>query len=405
MSQPFPDLNLALPDTVPVAAAPAHLVSWGLGVESSAYLTEVLSDPDFYGVDPARMIVLHAVVGNEWEQTYLDAEQFILPLLADRGVRTVQLARGGPLESDGIVILDDSTRPQRIQRDCPWPLGEESRVTGTVPQLSHRRCSLKFKGWPLDQWIAANLAGQSYEHIIGYSAEEEKRAKRDLVYATETRTSVHPLIRWGWTREACLARLFSEFGVIFQKSACVFCPYAGGKSLDMTLKRMRENPDEAATALVLEAPAIALNPNSKLFGEYSLAERLTADGNTLALDLAHARLAGQPWSVYEVRRLFFPARDKDTKQPIPTRKGTSWRSVRSLFTGTDDDARGWLTGAGPVDEDGRVWLRRQHEFDCYPRAEHFLVATTAGIQPKARTSFAEHWQRITGDDTLQAHAS
>jgi len=37
---------------------------------------------------------------------------------------------------------------------------------------------------------------------------------------------------------------------------------------------MRANPDEAATALLLEAPAMALNPNSRLNGARSLRQRL-----------------------------------------------------------------------------------------------------------------------------------
>lgn len=396
--------TLALPLELPhrgntADADPLHVVSWGLGVESSAYLVEVLSDPDRHGIDPSTMIVLHAVVGSEWAQTYSDAEQFLLPLLADRGIRTVQLARGGPRESDGIVVLDDTTRPQRLHRRGPWTLAEESKLSGTVPQLSHRRCSLKFKGWPLDTWISANLGDRPYEHVIGYSVEELTRAKRDLVYATATRSPSHPLIRWGWTRDACSARLLAEFGVVFSKSACLFCPYSGGRSLNSTLSRMRDSPDEAATALLLEAPAIALNPRSKLFGTHSLLERLIADGNTSAVDLFHARLAHQQWSVYEVRRLHFAARDKVSGLPDPARKGTSWRSVRALHTGTELQARARLAERGYADDEGRIWLRQDLP-DVYPQAEHFLVATTAGIAPKARPSFEKQWQRNRGEDVL-----
>ncbi len=128
-------------------------------------------------------------------------------------------------------------------------------------------------------------------------------------------------------------------------------------------------------------------------------ERLVADGNTLAVDLFHARLAQQPWSVYEVRRLHFAARDKESGLPDPTRKGTSWRSVRTLHTGTELEARTWLAGRGYADDDERLWLRQDLP-DVYPRAEHFLVATTAGIAPKARPSFEQQWQRICGEDTL-----
>lgn len=71
------------------------VVSWGAGVESSAYLTEVLTDPDRHGVILENMVVLHAVVGSEFDDTLRYSQRFILPLLADRGVRLVQLSRRG----------------------------------------------------------------------------------------------------------------------------------------------------------------------------------------------------------------------------------------------------------------------------------------------------------------------
>ncbi|RLK58465.1 hypothetical protein [Actinokineospora cianjurensis] len=377
-----------------ITPAPAHLVSWGLGVESSAYLTEVLSSPERYGIDFARMVVIHAVVGGEWNSTIIDAERFLLPMLAERGVRTVQIARGGPRDADGIVVLDDSRHPAMIHRRGPWTLEDESERSGTVPQLSHRRCSLKFKGWVLDQWIARFVGRQRYEHVIGYSVDELTRAKRDLVYATATRTPSHPLIEWGWTRAACSARLMAEFGVIWKKSACVFCPYSGGRSLESTMRRMWENPEEAVIALMLEAPAMMLNPNSKLYGTHSLLDRLIEDGNTAAIELFHRRLEARPWSVYDVRRVYFPAKDD------PMRKGTAWRSVKPLFTGNAHQARALLRAndAGrPVGPDGRLWLRHQDEFATYPKAERFLVATVAGVREKERVNFTAQWQRITGE--------
>ncbi|MFI5593488.1 hypothetical protein ACIA5G_51265 [Amycolatopsis sp. NPDC051758] len=66
-------LALDLPDAS-TPGRPVHLVSWGLGVESTAYLVEVLTSQEHYGLDLADLIVLHAVVGSEWRSTLADAE-------------------------------------------------------------------------------------------------------------------------------------------------------------------------------------------------------------------------------------------------------------------------------------------------------------------------------------------
>jgi hypothetical protein len=179
--------------------------------------------------------------------------------------------------------------------------------------------------------------------------------------------------------------------VLWPKSACVFCPYAGGASLPDTLARMRAHPDEAATALLLEAPAVALNPRSRLYGTHSLADRLTADGNTAALDLFVHQLSRRMWSVYDVRRIHLPAAGD------PTRRGSSWRAVTPLHTGSPQQAAAWLRQHAPtaVDADGRAWIRHP-DHTGYPQIEHFQVATLAGIAAKARPGFDTLWQRLTG---------
>ena len=78
--------------------------------------------------------------------------------------------------------------------------------------------------------------------------------------------------------------------------------------------------------------------------------------------------------------------------------GGRWSPV----TGAAAAARAWLTRlTGQLgDGDGWVWLRRQEEFPCYPKAECFLVPTVAGIEPKARRQFAAQWAHVCGQDTL-----
>ncbi|WP_158894603.1 hypothetical protein [Amycolatopsis anabasis] len=177
---------------------PLHIVSWGAGGESSAYLTEVLTEPDKHGVNPSNIVVLHAVVGSEFDDTLRDSQRFILPLLRDRGVRLVQLARRGPLERDGIEILDDTTTPRVMHHKGPWTLAQHNEANGITPQLSDRKCSLRFKGFVLDRFILTEFPGREYTHVIGYNRDERSRAEKDDVYATQTRDPVHPLIEWNW---------------------------------------------------------------------------------------------------------------------------------------------------------------------------------------------------------------
>ncbi|MFJ1767994.1 hypothetical protein ACIOD2_47295 [Amycolatopsis sp. NPDC088138] len=101
---------------------PLDLVSGGSGVESSIYLTEILTHPARHDVDPENLVVLHAVVGSEFTDTLTLSQGFILPLLADRGVRLVQLSRRGRHERDGIEIPDDSTTPKVMHHTGSWTL-------------------------------------------------------------------------------------------------------------------------------------------------------------------------------------------------------------------------------------------------------------------------------------------
>lgn len=100
---------------------------------------------------------------NEAQQRGREAQQ------RGRWVRLVQIARGGPFESDGIEILDDSRAPTRLHQAGPWRLSDELRLSGTVPMVAQgrRTCSVKFKGSVIDRFIAADLQGRPYRHLLG----------------------------------------------------------------------------------------------------------------------------------------------------------------------------------------------------------------------------------------------
>src|SRR5947209_19364473 len=90
------------------------LFSNGLGVESVAILLRWLLEPDTSDFPLDLLVVVTAMVGAEWPDTASDFDRYILPLFRLHRVRFVQIARGGHLEEDGIVVLDGSGCPERL---------------------------------------------------------------------------------------------------------------------------------------------------------------------------------------------------------------------------------------------------------------------------------------------------
>ncbi|UJW32513.1 hypothetical protein L3Q67_01620 [Saccharothrix sp. AJ9571] len=148
------------------------------------------------------------------------------------------------------------------------------------------------------------------------------------------------------------------------------------------MHRMRQYPDSAVEALLTEYRALFFNPRSKLFGAHSLHERLIEHGVLEALDRFERYLDRAQWTVYDVRRLFFP------REGDPARKGPGWRSTRALFTGTPAQAHQWMRihADTEVDDGGRMWLRRQDPAVPYPKVEHFIGTCLAGTADKERRS-------------------
>ncbi len=400
---------LALPGLEPPSpprfdGPPPVIVSWGLGRDSSTILALALGDPrtqpmyQGLGYDPARMIVVHAVTGDEWDDTLADAQRHILPLLREHGVRLVQVARGGPFEADGIEVLDDSRSPTRLHKAGPWRLSDELRLSGTVPMVARgrRTCSVKFKGSVIDRFIAADLQGLPYRHVLGFNADEGDRVLRDQTYTSATRVPEYPLITWGYGTADCVALLRGRFGVTWKKSYCAQCPFPGNiGGLPGHLERLRVFPERAAEVLMLEHVALALNPNSRLFGTTTLHSHVVADRNTGALAAFRRAQAAGGWSVYQVRRILWPRGEEHLKGP-------AWRSVRTVaVAGSRADALRELErraaergGMVEVDEHRipRAWQLRRGE--KYPTREAFDVVAPTVVVDKARPEFAGAWRAL-----------
>ncbi|MFJ2745267.1 hypothetical protein ACIO3O_37045 [Streptomyces sp. NPDC087440] len=434
------------------------VLSWGLGADSTAVLLMYLAAPHRYGLrrDLSDLVVVHAVTGDEWPDSLDYANRLVLPLLRKARVRLVQVARGGPEDADGVVVLEDSRAPRRVFAQGPWRLSDELRAAGTVPQLARgkRLCSIKFKGWCLDQWAAAEFGVDSFRRTIGYHAGELGRAEDDSAIQRRLNAEAgrticepyYPLILWGMERAAVEAYVLGLLGEPIRKSYCAQCPFSGVcASREAHEERLRAHPHIAADVLRMEYVSQALNERVALYGTTSLRKRLTEDGrNSAVLEAFDVSLEQAPHAVYEVRRIYHAARTDDCKawhgkacrspqwwcrEPRTEKcveghpagrwepwcggsagcrgeagKGQAWRSVRTVYEGTRAGAQLRLGELGR--EQGAAVVRGEHsgiervhyleQGPGYPAVSGFLVAAPAGVQDKQRPKFEERWALVSG---------
>jgi hypothetical protein len=393
------------PTTEPRELMP-YVWSYGMGAESTAAIFRMLSNPaarpDTISPDFSNLVVVIAQTGDEWSTTGRLVQQFMLPLLRNRNVRLVEVARRGPTKRDGFAVLQDTRQPYRLHLDGVYKLSRENRVTGTMPQLGGvRKCSQKAKGAPQDMWRANEFGDRPYIHAIGFNANEYTRITRDSAYSMGgQRIPTYPVHEWGWSRQDCIDYLYRKLGVVWPKSCCRHCPYAGNKpGWPEQLARFATLPVEAAEHVIDEYACLALNPRSGLFGPgKSLITRLQRDQVTEPISLAVKRMKSMPCAIYRVRRLYYG-------------RATAARSVdrvllggyRTVHTALAEVARlldvpltrneqivGAPAHAGDLDRYRRLWLRRRSDV-AYPTLEEFYVAAPAQAMDKAPERFEEAW--------------
>jgi hypothetical protein len=364
------------------------VLSFGMGVDSAAILLRWLEDPTSRDFELDNLVVITAMVGNEFSGTGRLVEQHILPRLRKHNVRFIQVARAGLLQKDGVKVLSDSAQTDKLYIKGAYKLSDELTSAGTVPQYAsgRRRCSMKAKGWPLDLWIEAEMNGREFRHVMGFNADEMRRVERDRSYSSAERHSEYPLVEWGWGRQACEDYLENLVGEKWLKSCCTFCPFAGGKKSH--LERLGKNPEAATEALALEHVSLALNPRMTLFsGGKSLAESFRTNGDQDILDAFDTHLDTQEWAVYQIRRVY-------------SSKGNARRSVRvqTARNLTRTVAEATLTEmakkAGCTIENtagsNRFYVHRR-EVDVYPAVEEFFVACPSCVKDKERKNFDKAW--------------
>lgn len=394
-------------DTAPAGHAQQPVVlSYGLGVDSTAILLRWLTDPTSRDFDLDQLTVVTAMTGDEWPQTGVDVRDHVLPLLRRHQVRYVQVARGGRSAAvDGVTVLSDTRNPNELHLAGDYTLSQEMLATGTIPQAGGvRKCSIRSKAEPLEHTISQVTGGRPYRHVLGFEAGEPTRAAKDATYNTSLRTGEYPLVEWGWDRQACIDFIRGVTGVTWTKSACSYCVFAmtnkAGRAA--TLTKYADSPNIGAGALFMEHVALALNPAQGLIAGERAVDAVREAGHQHVIDALEEQLAGTEHAIYEVRRILRPRAGDVTKL------GNASRSVRRLATGSRDALDNELKRLAQhrqleleTTDDGhtRAWAHRRST--SFPTREQFLVVAPAVVDNKQLPKFESWWADLDAEAELE----
>jgi hypothetical protein len=379
-----------------------------MGVDSTAILLRWLLEPASRPCSLDQLVIVTAQTGDEWAQTRDAVEAHVLPLVREAGVRMIQVARsqrhvrkGG----EGVVVLNDSCFPQRLYTEGAFSLSDELRSAGTVPQVGGSRlCSVHSKGDCLDPVLDRLFGDRPFTHVLGFEANEIRRAERDARYNTLQRTGSYPLVEWAWTRDDAISYIKAATGGgDIPKSACYFCPFAlsNKTSRAHTLQRYQHDPAQAAQALMIEHTSLALNRFQGLVGDKRLIDFITAlDDPTPILTAFHTTLQGSPHAVYRIRRIY---REDSTRPGVKGKRVD--RAVQRLAVGDRSTMRDLARTLGDEQEtDGlieRIYRRRRAE--VYPTVEEFVVAAPAVVNDKQSMHFDRWWDQFTASTESRQH--
>ena len=212
IDRPAPALGPRDIDYIRVAEPAPVVLAYGIGVDSTALLIELESR----GTPPD--LVITGDPGVEKPETYA-YQEMMAAWMAARGIRyeTVRYT------------------PRRFKHWPPYyDLLANVLTNATLPSISLGRhsCSLKWKVAPQDAflktWAPAKAAwarGQKVVRLIGYDASpaDTRRYTHASTIADDLFECRYPLREWGWTRDACIARIEAAGLPVPSKSSCFIC--------------------------------------------------------------------------------------------------------------------------------------------------------------------------------------
>jgi hypothetical protein len=331
--------------------------------------------------------VITAHTGDEFEQTLRDVEEVVLPALRRHRVWFIQVGRSQrktTASGQGVIVLDDSTQPERLHRHG-YKLSDEMLSAGTLPQVGGARvCSIHAKANCLEPVIASVTAGRRYRHALGFEAGETSRAAKDSLFNTERRTGWYPPLDWGWDRARRLEFIAETAHRQWAKSACSYCVFAmtTASGRQAVVERYRREPQAGAQALFLEAVARSLNERQTLIAGSS-AVALVVQAGLVDVQARFERMLDEcEHAIYEVRRL---TRGSSAR---PHGLGITARSVRATARGSRRQMNAELRRLGghrQVGTDGIVrHILRECKVSIFVANGDPLSSTFAVVSPTWR---------------------
>ncbi|MEL6383847.1 MAG: hypothetical protein AAFQ89_15605 [Cyanobacteria bacterium J06626_18] len=197
------------PHISPVAIGQPVILSYGLGADSTALLFKYLlaESNEERGFPLENLVVITSLVGREWDETIDKVQRFVLPLLRQHNVLTIQCGRMSDRSTDGWILYECSRQPKRLYQDVAqklgWTLDRHLLQNGIVPQRRKgaRTCTLRFKGEVIDAIVRHLFAVSpmaTYKREIGHNADETKRAERSEGYGS---SGIEPTYHVGYNAD------------------------------------------------------------------------------------------------------------------------------------------------------------------------------------------------------------
>jgi hypothetical protein len=406
------------------------------------------------------LVWITGMTGREWSRTRWLVETFIIPILREQDVRYIQAARRGYKNKEGIVILSDSLDPQYDSSQCytdskgGYNLLQRLMEAGIVPLKANGRrfCSSWFKQFVCDALVELLVGQHPRRRLIGFRADEERRALKDRNYGKEQLTVTpteaefryllgfradevkraeqdqqtsqfrevfeFPLLKWGIKEAECHRYVIDRLQVQWRRSACTFCCFSGQSgSRALMQASFADQPEAGAEACWLEFVAMCMNPTQKLYGKTSVQDLLIRGGNTEATAQFQKLVEDwQHWAVYQVRRVFYFPQASRKKKKQAAKVATSIKKPRKASepkpramrkteilsrAGSQTEALEQLQvltaehglSVERSDYAYRAWVQKRAETGIC--TETMLVVCPAVVHEYHRPGFEARWSEVT----------